>query len=149
MGLVIENVHLQWTAPIQVLRPDCPGEAGWGQEVSWEHSTRTTPADPWDSPNNILLHQAQLLRTEGADVGRVKAGQHVQGDLVQLASSHQIAGNQGSHLWEEPGEVPWEETYPLGLHNLTPCGSPRPAQPHPLCSPRNKWSPEHPFFPLC
>lgn len=31
----------------------------------------------------------------------MESGQCVQGGLVQLAPSHQIAGNQGSHLWKE------------------------------------------------
>lgn len=118
-GLVIENIHLQCTARIQVLRPDHPGEAVWGQEVSWEHSTPATPAGPRDSPNHILLHVGQLLGTEGAEVGRVKAGQQVQGDLVQLAPSRHIAGNQGSHLWEDPSEMPGGRKRHIlsGLHN--------------------------------
>lgn len=137
VGLVIEDTHLQRTARIQVLRPGHPGEAVCGREVSLEHSTPTTPAGPWDSPNNIFLHEAQLLRTEGAEVGRMEVGQHVQGDLVQLAPSHQIAGHQGSHLWEEPCEVPWgrKRRIPSGLQNLTPYALSRPAQHHTLCSP--------------
>lgn len=81
------------------------------------------PTEPWDLPNNIWLHGAQLLRTEEAEVGRTEAGQHVQGGPVQLALSYQIASDQGSHLWEEAREVPWgrERCIPPGLHNLTPC----------------------------
>lgn len=85
----------------------------------------TIPTEPWDSPNNIRLYGAQLLRTEEAEVGRTEAGQHVQGGPVQLALSHQIAGDQGSHLWEEVREVPWgrERCIPPGLHKLTPCAA--------------------------
>lgn len=77
---------------------------GPSSELGARHTLHTSR--PRDSPNNILLHIAQLLGTEGAEVGRMKAGQQVQGDLVQLAPSRHIAGNQGSHLREDPSERP-------------------------------------------
>lgn len=93
---------------------------GPGSELRAQHAHHTRRTR--DSPNHLLLHGAQLLRTEGAEVGRPEAGQHVQGGVVQLAPYHQIAGNQGSHLWEEASEVPWarERRVPLGQTNLTP-----------------------------
>lgn len=81
-GLGIEYIHLQWVAGIQVLGPNCPGEVGWSQAVNSENSTPTTSTDPQDSPDHILLHRAQLLRTEEAEVGRMEAGQSVQGGLI-------------------------------------------------------------------
>lgn len=81
-GLGIEYIHLRWVAGVQVLGPSCPGEVGWGQAVSSENDTPTIPIDPWDSPDHILLHRAQLLRTEEAEVGRMEAGQSIQGGLI-------------------------------------------------------------------
>lgn len=102
---------------------------GPGSELRAQHAHHTRRTR--DSPNHLLLHGAQLLRTEEAEVGRPEAGQHVQGGVVQLAPYHQIAGNQGSHLWEEASEMPWarKRRVPLGQTSLT---SRAPLGPHNL-----------------
>lgn len=132
--------------------------------MSSEHSTPTTPDRPQDSPNNVELHEAQLLRAEEAQVGSGEGGQGVQCGLVQLAPSHYIAGNEGGHLWEEatqwcgagrdisPGACTTSHpVQPPGLYHLTLCApqacptsNPVPSPPH-----LHSQSPEHPSHALC
>lgn len=95
---------------------------GPGSELGWATAHPPCPAGPWDSPNNTVLHRAQLLRTEDTQVRGTEGGQYVQGGLVQLAPSCHVAGNQGSHLWKEATEASWvrEKCIPWGLYNPTP-----------------------------